>query len=583
MSASKKPRRKRDISPTHPNAAAIDIVATMHVAAVGPDQDPEPVRSFGTFTGDFYKLADWFEQCGVRTVAMESTGVYWIPVFEILDQRGFEVILVNARDAKHVPGRKTDISDAQWLQRLHEYGLLRASFRLKGEVAIMRAYLRQRERLLDYAASHIQHMQKALTQMNLQLHHVVTDITGTTGMAIIRAIVAGERDPAVLAANRKPRCHSSLEKISEALVGNHREEHIFALTQALELYDVYQAKVALCDLRIEAVLKRLRKASSAPVGKLPPVRATKKQANDVNFDVRTALHGLLGCDVTQIHGLGPYLALKLVGECGTNLSLGRMPSTSPPGCVSRQATKSPEARSYPHEPDDLAVAPQPCCGLPRSVSDARRPRWGHSTGACPRALAKPRRSPPRPAKSLSSSIIPCVMASNTATREPPTTRSVTADASSAILSEGPSRWGMSYKKHPRRRDCFLGIPRPIDSFARFAFCPVTVRLATEVNMKLPANDTDQQNPNQDDREAPSDLAVIRDQTSESLQILRSLLSIMLPKADGDGPKLEDLIAALVAQQRDILAGVARLQSDMDALYERLDSRNGADRHGGLAG
>jgi transposase len=292
----------------------------MHVAAVGPDQDPEPVRSFGTFTGDLHRLADWFEKCGVRTVAMESTGVYWIPAFEILDQRGFEVILVNARDAKHVPGRKTDISDAQWLQRLHEYGLLRASFRLKGEVATLRAYLRQRERLLDYAASHIQHMQKALTQMNLQLHHVVTDITGATGMAIIRAIVAGERDPTVLAANRDPRCHSSVEKISQALVGNDREEHIFALTQALELYDIYQAKVAVCDVRIEAVLKRLRKASAVPVGKLPSVRTTKKQANDPAFDVRTALHGLIGCDLTQIHGLGPYLALKLVGECGTNLS-----------------------------------------------------------------------------------------------------------------------------------------------------------------------------------------------------------------------------------------------------------------------
>jgi transposase len=247
VSGSKKPRLKRDISPTHPNAAAIDIGATMHVAAVGPDQDPEPVRSFGTFTGDLHRLADWFERCGVRTVAMESTGVYWIPVFEILDQRGFDVIVVNARDAKHVPGRKTDISDAQWLQRLHEYGLLRASFRLKGEVAIMRAYLRQRERLLDYAASHIQHMQKALTQMNLQLHHVVADITGATGMAIIRAIVIGERDPLVLAAHRDPRCHASAETISQALVGNDREEHIFALTQALELYDVYQAKVMLCD------------------------------------------------------------------------------------------------------------------------------------------------------------------------------------------------------------------------------------------------------------------------------------------------------------------------------------------------
>ena len=195
MARPKQSRARRDISPTHPDAAAIDIGATMHVAAVGPDRDAEPVRSFGTFTGDLQRMADRLKQCGIRTVAMESTGVYWIPAFEILDQRGFEVVLVNARDAKHVPGRKTDISDAQWLQRLHEYGLLRASFRPKGEIATLRDYLRQRERLLDYAASHIQHMQKALMQMNLQLHHVVADITGATGIAIIRAIIAGERNP----------------------------------------------------------------------------------------------------------------------------------------------------------------------------------------------------------------------------------------------------------------------------------------------------------------------------------------------------------------------------------------------------
>ena len=162
----KRPGRQREFSPVHPNAAAIDIGATMHMAAVDPGCDAEPVRSFGTFTGDLHRLADRFAECGVRTVVMESTGVYWIPAFEILDQRGFEVLLVNARDAKHVPGRKTDVSDAQWLQRLHTYGLLRGSFQPKGEIAVLRAYLRQRERLLDYAAAHIQHMQKALTQMN---------------------------------------------------------------------------------------------------------------------------------------------------------------------------------------------------------------------------------------------------------------------------------------------------------------------------------------------------------------------------------------------------------------------------------
>ena len=241
----------------HPNAAAVDIGATMHVAAVGADRTPEPVRSFGTFTSDLHRLADWFAACGVETVVMESTGVYWIPIFELLEARGFAVFLVNARDAKHVPGRKTDVSDAQWLQRLHSHGLLRASFRPKGEIVELRAYLRQRERLSDYAASHIQHMQKALTEMNLQLHHVVADITGATGLRIIRAIVAGERDPAVLARSRDTRCHASVSTIEKALTGHYRAEHLFALEQALALYEAYQEKVSGCDARIEAVLKEL--------------------------------------------------------------------------------------------------------------------------------------------------------------------------------------------------------------------------------------------------------------------------------------------------------------------------------------
>jgi transposase len=210
----------------------------------------------------FTRLADWFAGCGIKTVVMESTGVYWIPIFEILEQNGFEVMVVNARDVKHVPGRKTDVSDAQWLRRLHEYGLLRASFRPQAEIAGLRAYLRQRERLLDYAAAHIQHMQKALTQMNLQLHHVVSDITGVTGMSIIRAIVAGERDPNVLASHRERGCHASVKTMCQALVGNYREEHIFALTQALELYDVYQTKVTACDEQIQAILTRLKQRAT---------------------------------------------------------------------------------------------------------------------------------------------------------------------------------------------------------------------------------------------------------------------------------------------------------------------------------
>ena len=278
------------------------------------------VHVVDTTTPGLLALSAWLAECGCTHVAMEATGVYWKPVWHILSDGDVTLILANAAHVKNVPGRKTDVSDAQWLQRLHEYGLLRGSFRPQGEVAALRAYLRQRERLLDYAASHIQHMQKALTQMNLQLHHVVSDITGVTGMRILRAIVAGERDPAVLAGLRDVRCKASDETIRQALVGNCREEHLFALAQALELYDAYQAKVAACDVRIEAALTRLREMAAKPVGQLPSPRHTTRQPNAVAFDVRAALHAIVGVDLTQIHGLGPYLALKLVGECGTNLT-----------------------------------------------------------------------------------------------------------------------------------------------------------------------------------------------------------------------------------------------------------------------
>nr|WP_242681732.1 transposase [Paraburkholderia hospita] len=217
----------------HPYAAAIDIGAKFHVVAVGP----EPVRSFGSFAQELHQLAQWLKQIGITTIAMESTGVYWIPAFEVLEAYGFEVVLVNARDARNVPGRKTDVSDAQWLQTLHAHGLLRASFRPRHDIATLRAYLRQRERLLEYAAAHIQHMQEALMQINLQLHHVVQDVTGATGMKIIRSIVAGERNPEELARRRDVRCKASSETIRDALVGNYQDEHVFELTQALALYD----------------------------------------------------------------------------------------------------------------------------------------------------------------------------------------------------------------------------------------------------------------------------------------------------------------------------------------------------------
>ncbi len=245
-------------------------------------------------------------------------------LYEVLESAGIEAVVANAREARSVPGRKSDVNDAQWLQRLHACGLLRASFRPGREIAALRAYLRLRERHLDYAAAHIQHMQKALTFMNLQLHHVVSDVTGATGLKIVRAIIAGERDAKVLAAMRDISCKATPETIEGALQGNYQPEHIFALQQAVELYDFYQREVEQCDRQIETVLSRLAHAKNAPVQPMPKPRYRTKQPNAVDFDVRPLLYQITGIDATQIHGIGPYLALRLLSECGIDLS--RWPS-----------------------------------------------------------------------------------------------------------------------------------------------------------------------------------------------------------------------------------------------------------------
>jgi transposase len=309
---------RRPLSTVHANAAGLDVGSTFHVVAVPSDRAEESVRTFRSFTGDLHLLADWLKELGITTIAMESTGVYWIPVFEILEERGFEVLLVNARDVKNVPGRKTDVNDAQWLQQLHEHGLLRGSFRPHGRVVRLRAILRHRERLVDQAACHIQHMQKALMQMNVQLHHVLTDITGVTGMKIVRAIIVGIHDPEVLSQHRDARCKESLETIREALAGNYRPEHVFALRHALELYDFIQSKVAECDVEIEAILRDLNRDQTSPETPIPPVRHARGK-NQPKFDVRGSLYTLLGADLSQIHGLGPYTVLRLVAECGDDM------------------------------------------------------------------------------------------------------------------------------------------------------------------------------------------------------------------------------------------------------------------------
>lgn len=320
MAAKRKGKPGPRFTTVHPHAAGLDIGSRFHVVAVAANLDEEPVRTFQSFTGDLYLMAHWLAKVGITTIAMESTGVYWIPAYEILEAHGFEVLLVNARHAKNVPGRKTDVNDAQWLQQLHQYGLLRGSFRPTQEIVELRSYLRQRERLLQYAASHIQHMQQALDQMNVQLHHVVSDITGATGMRIVRAILAGGRDPAVLAQHRDRRCKASVTVMTEALTGNYRAEHVFALRQAVELYDCYQEHVARCDQEIERVLGQLPQAEP-PEEPLPkPRHRGGRQPNALSFDVRAALYGLVGVDLTQIHGMGPYLALKLIAECGTDMT-----------------------------------------------------------------------------------------------------------------------------------------------------------------------------------------------------------------------------------------------------------------------
>jgi len=323
MAKSKKKRQSSTsrMPVVHRHAAGIDVGSTFHVVAVPPSADEDSVRTFRSFTGDLYALAEWLGSLGITTVAMESTGVYWIPVYEILESKGLEVVLVNARDAKNVPGRKTDVNDAQWIQQLHEHGLLRGSFRPHEKISALRAYLRHRDRLIEYAASHIQHMQKSLMQMNVQLHHVVSDITGVTGMKIIRAIVDGERCPAKLAAFRDVRCKASEATIRDALMGNYRSEHVFCLRQAVELYDHYQTKIRDCDVQIESSLSILNKALDLPTTPLPKERTKRHSVNEPGFDVRSAIYTLAGgVDLTQIHGLGPYAVLRLIGECGTDMT-----------------------------------------------------------------------------------------------------------------------------------------------------------------------------------------------------------------------------------------------------------------------
>jgi transposase len=305
----------------NPNAAGIDCGSSEHFVAVPPDRDPRPVQSFPTFTSDLHRLADWIVACGVTSVAMEATGVYWIPVYEILEARGLEVLLVNPRHVKNVPGRKTDVSDCEWIRDLHSVGLLRGSFRPTAAIATLRAYVRHRQTLIESAGSYVQRMQKALVQMNVQLPLVVSDITGVTGLRILRDIVAGHRDARALAEHRDPRCHASKAEIVAALTGHYRDEQLFVLRQNLSLFDACQHQLAECDTAIEKQVQTLIAGLPAPPTALPAPRVTKKpRANEPRCELRTPLHRLTGgVDLTQIDGLAPYATLKLLAEIGTDM------------------------------------------------------------------------------------------------------------------------------------------------------------------------------------------------------------------------------------------------------------------------
>jgi transposase len=304
------------LSKIHPYAAGIDIGADAHWVSVPVGLDPQPVRQFGCFTADLHHLATWLHQCGVTTVAMESTGVYWIPLFQILEASGLEVRLVNAHFVKTVPGRKSDVLDCQWLQQLHSYGLLSGSFRPDDQVCVLRSYIRQRERLTQSASVHIQRMQKALTEMNLQLHRVVSDVTGVTGMAMIRAIVSGERDPQRLAALKDPRAKRSTTEIAAALEGDYRVEHLFVLQQELQLYDTYQHQISLCDQQVEQCLAGFADQSDEQTPLSPRAKGKKPSRHAPPFDLRSHLYRISGIDFTQIDGLESLTVQTILSEVG---------------------------------------------------------------------------------------------------------------------------------------------------------------------------------------------------------------------------------------------------------------------------
>ena len=311
------------MSKVNPNAAGVDIGAVEIVACVAGDESTQIVKAFGNYTVDLQSIGKWLHEHHIKTVAMESTGVYWIPLFEELERQGFECLLISSRSLRRVPGRKSDITDAQWIQTLHSYGLLESSFRPQAELVALRTMLRHRGQLLEHRSPHIQHMQKALLQMNVQLSQALSDVTGDTGQAIIRAIVAGERDPHKLAAMRDRNCKKSEEEIGKALTGTWREEHLFIIKQSLELYDFYTRQIEVCDAEIDRMYALMR--PDWKVDDLPPLPPKKRNSHSKNApqnkeEIRKHLKRISGVDISMVDGFGVSLAQTVIMEVGTDMS-----------------------------------------------------------------------------------------------------------------------------------------------------------------------------------------------------------------------------------------------------------------------
>jgi len=311
------------MSRVNPQAAGVDIGAEEIVACVASNETTQLVRGFGNYTVDLHAIANWLAEHKIRTVAMESTGVYWIPLFEVLEKYGFECLLISSRSLRRVAGRKSDIEDAQWIQTLHNYGLLESSFRPQADLVALRSLLRHRRSLVDHRSPHVLHMQKALLQMNIQLSQAVSDVTGVTGQAIIRAILSGVRDPQMLTSLREPGCKKSEEEIGRALTGTWREEHLFVLKQAVALYDFYTQQIQECDEEIERQYSETRPDWDG--GELPPLPARKRNSHSKNKfreteKIRAHLKRISGVDLSLVDGMGVSLAQTVILECGTDMS-----------------------------------------------------------------------------------------------------------------------------------------------------------------------------------------------------------------------------------------------------------------------